>query len=80
MLMALLKDGLLDKLLEFDRWLLIKINHDWSNSFFDAVFSFLATFGYLVATLSFFIPVYGDELWMEIHSMDAHPRYHCRNL
>lgn len=36
----LLKDGLLDKLLQFDRWLMIKINHDWSNSFFDSIFPF----------------------------------------
>lgn len=34
----LLKDGLFDMLLEFDRWLLIKINHTWSNPFFDSVF------------------------------------------
>ena len=34
----LLKDGLLQKLLDFDRWLLIKINTDWSNSFFDSIF------------------------------------------
>lgn len=36
----LLKDGLLDTLLEFDRWLLIKINHTWANPFFDSVFPF----------------------------------------
>jgi membrane-associated phospholipid phosphatase len=34
----LLKDGLLNNILEFDRWLLLKINQDWTNSFFDAVF------------------------------------------
>ena len=36
----LLKDGILQKLLEFDRWLLLKINNDWSGSFFDSVFPF----------------------------------------
>lgn len=36
----LLKSGLSDLLGEFDRWLLIKINHAWSNPFFDAVFPF----------------------------------------
>lgn len=34
----LLKDGLLQWLLEFDRWLLVKINHDWSNSLFNDIF------------------------------------------
>lgn len=38
MLNALLKDGLLNSILEIDRWLLIKINNDSSNSFFDAIF------------------------------------------
>jgi undecaprenyl-diphosphatase len=38
MLNALLKDGLLSWILEIDRWLLVKINSDWSNSFFDAIF------------------------------------------
>jgi membrane-associated phospholipid phosphatase len=36
----LLKEGLLEKLVEFDRWLLIKINHDWSNPLFDDIFPF----------------------------------------
>ncbi len=38
MLNALLKDGLLDRIIDFDRWLLIKINSDWSNPLFDAIF------------------------------------------
>ncbi len=36
----LLKNGLLDKLIDFDRWLLIKINQDGSNPFFDTIFPF----------------------------------------
>ena len=36
----LLANGLLEKLLEFDRWLLLKINNTWSNSFFDSIFPF----------------------------------------
>lgn len=36
----LLKDGILQQLLEFDRWLLLKINNDWSNPFFDSIFPF----------------------------------------
>jgi undecaprenyl-diphosphatase len=36
----LLKDGLLDKLLEFDTWLLLKINNSWTNPVFDTVFPF----------------------------------------
>jgi len=38
MLNALLKDGLLNFILKLDRWLLLKINHDWSNPFFDSIF------------------------------------------
>ncbi len=38
MLIAFLKDGLLNTIVEFDRWLLIKINNDWSNSVFDSIF------------------------------------------
>jgi membrane-associated phospholipid phosphatase len=38
MLNTLLKDGLLNFILDFDRWLLLKINRDWSNPFFDSVF------------------------------------------
>jgi len=38
MLIAFLKDGLLNAIIEFDRWLLIKINNDWSNSFCDSIF------------------------------------------
>jgi undecaprenyl-diphosphatase len=34
----LLKGGLLQRIEEFDRWLLIKINSDGSNAFFDSVF------------------------------------------
>lgn len=37
---SLLNNGLLEKLLQFDRWLLVKINHDWSNDFFDSIFPF----------------------------------------
>lgn len=36
----LLNGGLLDTLLEFDRWLLLKINRDWSNPLFDSIFPF----------------------------------------
>lgn len=37
---ALLNSGFLDKMLELDRWLLLKINRDWSNPFFDSIFPF----------------------------------------
>jgi membrane-associated phospholipid phosphatase len=33
----LLTSGFLEKLLQFDRWLLLKINHDWANSLFDTL-------------------------------------------
>jgi membrane-associated phospholipid phosphatase len=38
MLNTLLQDGLLNNILDFDRWLLLKVNRDWSNPFFDSVF------------------------------------------
>ncbi len=47
----LLKDGLLDRLLEFDTWLLLKINSDWNNPFFDTVFP-------LWRQAQFWIPLY----------------------
>ena len=37
MLIPLLQNSVLNKLLEFDRWLFFKINVDSSNSFFDAI-------------------------------------------
>jgi membrane-associated phospholipid phosphatase len=37
---VLLKNGILEKLLEFDQWLFLEINSDWTNSFLDSVFPF----------------------------------------